>query len=104
MVYRIVQEGLSNSIRHGRPTRVSVSVTRRPGRDAEDEAIVVKVADDGSGLDDDAALGYGLLGMTERVKTVGGRLSIDSKKGRGLTVTAVLPPPRVRSSAETFLT
>jgi two-component system sensor histidine kinase UhpB len=104
VIYRIVQEGLSNSIRHGRPTRVSVSVTRRPGRDAEDEAVVVKVADDGSGLDDDAALGYGLLGMTERVKTVGGRLSIDSKKGRGLTVTAVLPPPRVRSSAETFLT
>ena len=45
---------------------------------------------------EDAARSFyaGLLGMTERVKTVGGRLAIDSGKGSGLTVTATLPAPK----------
>jgi two-component system, NarL family, sensor histidine kinase UhpB len=100
VIYRIVQEGLSNSVRHGQPTRVTVSIAQRDGDDA---AIVVRVEDDGGGIDNDAALGYGLLGMTERVKAMGGRLAIDSQRGRGLTVTATLPAPRVRTTAETFL-
>jgi two-component system, NarL family, sensor histidine kinase UhpB len=91
VIYRIVQEGLSNSVRHGRPSRVSVSIAHRPERDGEAAAIVVRVADDGGGIDTDAALGYGLIGMTERVRTVGGKLAIDSKPGQGLTVTATLP-------------
>jgi two-component system sensor histidine kinase UhpB len=103
VVYRIVQEGLSNSIRHGRPTRVSVTITHQGGSGA-DAAILVEVGDDGGGIDDTAAFGYGLLGMSERVKAVGGRLAIDSKKGRGLTITATLPPPRVRNPAATYLT
>lgn len=98
VIYRIVQEGLSNSIRHGQPTRVGVAVER-----GADEAIVVRVEDDGGGIENDAGLGYGLLGMTERVKAVGGRLSIDSKPGSGLTVTAVLPAPPVRAPAESSL-
>jgi two-component system, NarL family, sensor histidine kinase UhpB len=104
VIYRIVQEGLSNAMRHGQPTRVGVSLSHRPERDGDAAGIVVRVADDGGGIDSDTALGYGLLGMTERVKTVGGRLTIDSKRGRGLTVTAVLPPPRVSDTAESFLT
>lgn len=98
VIYRLVQEGLSNAMRHGRPTRVGVAIDRRA-----DDAVMVRVEDDGGGIGDDAALGYGLLGMTERVKAVGGRLSIDSQKGRGLTVTATLPAPRVRDTAETFI-
>jgi two-component system, NarL family, sensor histidine kinase UhpB len=103
VIYRLVQEGLSNSIRHGQPTRVTVSITQRAKPDGGETAIVVSVSDDGGGIEYDAALGYGLLGMTERVKAVGGKLDIDSKKGRGLTITATLPPPRVRKTAETFL-
>jgi two-component system sensor histidine kinase UhpB len=103
VIYRIAQEGLSNSIRHGTPTRVSVAIAQRPNRVTGEDTIVVTVSDNGFGIDDAATLGYGLLGMTERVKTVGGKLTIDSKKGRGLTVTAVLPRTRVGHSAETFL-
>ncbi len=99
VIFRIVQEGLSNSIRHGQPTRVGVAVERG----AVEGPIVVRVEDDGGGIENDAALGYGLLGMTERVKAVGGRLSIDSKPGSGLTVTAVLPSPPVRAPAESSL-
>jgi two-component system, NarL family, sensor histidine kinase UhpB len=100
VIFRIVQEGLSNAIRHGRPTRVGVAVECR----AADQAVIVRVEDDGRGIDNEAALGYGLLGMSERVKAVGGRLVIDRGKGRGLTVTALLPPRRVHDAAETFLT
>ncbi|MGH6982583.1 MAG: histidine kinase [Stellaceae bacterium] len=95
VIYRIVQEGLSNAIRHGRPARIGIDVARDDeGRD------VVRVADDGGGIDRGAAPGYGLLGMSERVKTAGGRFAIDSQEGHGLTVTAVLPAPRARHAAE----
>ncbi len=99
VIYRMVQEGLSNSIRHGQPTSVAVGVEWRPA----DKAVVVRVEDDGGGIDRGVAPGYGLLGMSERVKALGGRLDIDNRTGRGLTVTAVLPVPRVRGDAETSL-
>jgi two-component system, NarL family, sensor histidine kinase UhpB len=100
VIFRIVQEGLSNAIRHGRPTRIGVTVECG----GADYAVIVRVEDDGRGIDNEAALGYGLLGMSERVKAVGGRLVIDTGKGRGLIVTAILPPRRVHDDAETFLT
>jgi two-component system sensor histidine kinase UhpB len=103
VIYRVVQEGLSNSIRHGRPSRVAVTVARQRGDSDDDGAIRVEVVDDGGGIEDDSALGYGLLGMSERVKAVGGRLSIDSRKGSGLTITATLPAPRLRNRAATYL-
>ena len=100
VIFRIVQEGLSNAIRHGRPTRVGVTVECG----GAEHAVFVRVEDDGRGIDNEAALGYGLLGMSERVKAVGGRLVIERGKNRGLVVTAMLPPRRVRDAAETFLT
>ena len=95
VIYRIVQEGLSNALRHGHPGRVGIDIARD-----ETGAIVVRVIDDGGGIDESAAPGYGLLGMSERVKTAGGHLIIDSEAGHGLTVTAVLPP-RARNPIET---
>lgn len=100
IIYRIVQEGLSNAIRHGRPERVAVSIASRPEHDPGPEAIVVCVADDGGGIDTGTALGYGLIGMSERVKAAGGQLGIDNRRGQGMTVTAVLPRPR--RTAEMF--
>jgi two-component system, NarL family, sensor histidine kinase UhpB len=99
VIYRLVQEGLSNSMRHGQPTKVAVAVERC----REDDAIMVRVEDDGGGIDQNAAPGYGLLGMSERVKALGGDFIIENRKGRGLSVTAVLPMPRVRDAAETSL-
>ncbi|HEX4111181.1 MAG TPA: sensor histidine kinase [Stellaceae bacterium] len=104
VVYRIVQEGLSNSIRHGRPTRVGVTIAHQRDGAGEDGAILVEVGDDGGGIDAEATPGYGLLGMSERVKALGGRIAIDSKKGRGLTIVATLPSPRLRNRAATHLT
>jgi two-component system sensor histidine kinase UhpB len=87
-IYRIVQESLSNAVRHGRPSRIEVSVSQ----DAE-RAIVARVSDDGTGLaETEGGVGFGLLGMRERVAALGGSLVVENGPGtHGLTVTARLP-------------
>lgn len=86
-VYRIVQEGLSNAVRHGQPKRIAISVDRDP----ENGDTIIDVSDDGSGSGDVPALGYGLIGMEERVKAMGGRLKFLSWAGGGFAINAALP-------------
>jgi two-component system, NarL family, sensor histidine kinase UhpB len=90
--YRVVQESLSNAIRHGRPTRVQVSLS------AEDGGLVVTVADNGAHdrAEPRREPGYGIIGMRERVAQAGGVLDIDQGRGGGWTVTARLPIERRR--------
>jgi two-component system sensor histidine kinase UhpB len=92
-VYRVVQEGLTNAVRHGRPRRIEVAI----GRDAAG-AVRVRVADDGSGGATPAGdVGFGLAGMRERIAALGGTLAIGSGPGGGWTVTATLPRPVAES-------
>lgn len=84
-VYRVVQEGLSNAMRHGDAAKVEVSVAQ----DGEKE-LLVRVADDGVRRDPNPEGGYGLIGMRERVRASNGKLYIDEGAG-GWTVTARLP-------------
>jgi two-component system sensor histidine kinase UhpB len=86
-IYRIVQECLSNAVRHGKPRLITISVKR----DAPGDYIIVDVADDGAGLHDEPALGYGILGMEERVRVMGGRLSFGNQPNGGFAVSAMLP-------------
>jgi two-component system sensor histidine kinase UhpB len=86
-VYRIVQESLSNAVRHGRPRRIEISVAKDQTR-----GIVVRVSDDGTGIGKTDGLGFGLLGMRERVAALGGSLNVENGADQGgLTVTARLP-------------
>ncbi|MEA1673069.1 histidine kinase [Nitrospirillum sp. BR 11163] len=87
-VYRVVQESLSNAIRHGRPRAVTVGVA--PSADG----VTVDIADDGDGLPADAPphTGYGLRGMAERVAALGGRLTVGNRPEGGARVQALLPP------------
>jgi two-component system, NarL family, sensor histidine kinase UhpB len=81
VVYRVVQEGLSNVAQHAHATAVSVRMAR------EGAATVVRIADDGAGFDTARpTAGLGLTGMRERAALAGGRLTIDSAPGRGTTV------------------
>jgi two-component system, NarL family, sensor histidine kinase UhpB len=84
-ICRIVQESLSNAVRHAGPTLITVSVDR------EDADVRVEVADDGRGMPEPSRPGYGLVGLGERVKAIGGSLSFSNKPGQGFAVTAVLP-------------
>lgn len=85
---RIVQEGLTNVARHAHATRAAV----RLSRDAN--GVRVEVQDDGIGFDP-AAAGqaghFGLLGLRERVQSVGGTLEIESAPGQGTRLAARLP-------------
>jgi two-component system, NarL family, sensor histidine kinase UhpB len=84
-ICRIVQEALSNAVRHAGPKLISVSVDR----DRADTRVVV--ADDGSGVSEPTRVGYGLLGIKERVNALGGDLVLSEPPGAGFAVRAVLP-------------
>jgi signal transduction histidine kinase len=87
VLYRIVQEALTNVAKHSDAHRVSIVLTRREGRAA---AIV---EDDGLGFDPQAQskTGLGLVGMRERVTLVGGRIQIESAAEAGTTLVAEVP-------------
>jgi two-component system sensor histidine kinase UhpB len=87
-VFRILQESLTNVTRHAAASRVSIEV-----QESGDE-IRLTVQDDGCGLPDKKDRrrnSYGLIGMHERVKMLGGYLEISSAPGKGTRIEAVIP-------------
>jgi PAS domain S-box-containing protein len=89
-LYRVVQEALTNVLKHAGARRVSVVLRRADG-----DALAV-VEDDGRGFDAEAAPGparLGLLGMRERLALVGGALTVESAPGQGTAVFARVPLP-----------
>jgi signal transduction histidine kinase len=86
--YRIVQEALTNTLKHARDPRVRVALTY----DARDLAIEV-VDDGGSGTHDGSGGGRGLIGMRERVELFGGSLTVGPRVPAGFGVQARLPVP-----------
>jgi len=89
-VYRIVQEALTNVLKHARPTEVTVTLSFR-GPDG----LEVEVVDDGRPAGDGAcAAGHGLVGMRERVALLGGELETGPRPGGGFRVAARLPVGR----------
>jgi len=84
-IYRLVQEAVNNAARHANARTVEVNVRR------EDHSVLFNVRDDGSGFDTRFVRGLGLLGMEERVRRLGGRLTIESSPGRGTSISAELP-------------
>jgi two-component system, NarL family, sensor histidine kinase DevS len=86
-LYRIVQESLTNVVKHARAERVSIVLTRK------EDGVSVVVEDDGLGFDPSQAReeGLGLVGMRERVALLGGRFEIESRPGSGTTFAAEVP-------------
>jgi signal transduction histidine kinase len=86
-LYRIVQEALTNVVKHAGATRVSILLTHR------ERSVAAVIEDDGAGFDP-TAVGHdvlGLAGMRERVGLVGGRLRIEAAEGAGTTIVAEVP-------------
>jgi signal transduction histidine kinase len=89
VVYRIVQEGLTNAVRHAPGARVDVLV------EADDDNVRVRVADDGPGVRAGTGRGFGLVGLAERVELQGGTLRTGpGPAGRGFALEATLPRGR----------
>jgi signal transduction histidine kinase len=86
-VYRIVQEALTNVLKHSHPTHITVTLSFRGSR------LEVEVVDDAATQPDqsDATTGHGLIGMRERVALLGGQLQTGPRVGGGYRVAAWLP-------------
>ena len=85
-IYRIVQEALTNVLKHANARRVSVLVTRAGGR------IRVVIEDDGTGFDPAAhSEGIGLVGMRERIELLDGTLTVESSPASGTTLAVEVP-------------
>ena len=88
IVYRVVQEALTNVIRHSRAKRVEVSIMYLP------DSIDIRIEDDGTGASEPTTRreGHGILGMQERLATVGGSVTAGpGPEGRGWQVHAEIP-------------
>jgi signal transduction histidine kinase/ligand-binding sensor domain-containing protein len=89
--FRVVQEAVTNAVRHADASRVQVKVECR------NNDLILAVKDDGKGFDVSKTLGsfagksLGLLGMTERIRSLGGEIVIDSSAGRGTEIRARIP-------------
>lgn len=95
-IFRIVQEGLNNTWKHSEATHVKVSLSQISPR-----MLQITIVDNGKGLAEDFDLAtlsrsghYGLLGISERVALLGGRLSFRNQLGGGLILRAEIPHPR----------
>lgn len=89
VLYRVVQEAVSNAVRHSGATQLRIDVVAGPRH------VTGTVSDNGIGFDPgtlpESDQGLGLVGMQERASAVGGRLSIDSKPGDGTRVRVEIP-------------
>ena len=87
-LYRVLQEALQNVVKHSGSRRARVSLN------GEVDNVELTVQDSGVGFDPQEAMrgrGLGLTSMKERLKLVGGQLSIHSERGRGTTIHALVP-------------
>jgi signal transduction histidine kinase len=83
-VYRIVQEALTNVVRHAQASACAVSLAVRDG-------LEVSIRDNGQGMPAQQPVGVGLLSMRERATELGGECAITSSSGEGTVVRAWLP-------------
>ena len=89
-LFRVVQEAVHNSVKHACPQRIDIRLGEHPDTDG---ALLIEIADDGTGFDPATARdgGMGLPGMRERLARVGGRLVITSTPTTSTVVQAILP-------------
>ena len=84
-LYRVIQEGLTNSYKHAGAKRIDITLSR-------DRLVRLTVADDGCGMEATSRpAGFGLNGMRERVELMGGAFVIETGTGRGFAIEARIP-------------
>jgi glucose-6-phosphate-specific signal transduction histidine kinase len=85
-VYRITQECLTNITKHAQAGKVTIDLSRTTDR------LLLEIKDDGQGMDVSVPRsGLGLIGMRERVESLGGEFNLDAREGEGLSITVMVP-------------
>jgi signal transduction histidine kinase len=90
VLFRIVQEALTNVTRHAQASRVSVEIWET------DRVLTIRIRDDGRGISEEQATAptaFGLIGIRERVSGLGGDMSISGRPGEGTVLTVTIPLP-----------
>lgn len=89
-VYRVIQECLTNAVKHADATHVNVGLTLQAG---VPQRLQIRVSDDGKGMDSELAESqrFGIVGIRERVQAFGGDVRFESDPGAGTTIVATLP-------------
>lgn len=83
-IYRVCQEALTNTVRHGKASKVSIELRFNM------DTLILQIEDNGYGCAT-ITKGYGLLGMEERIKAVNGLIEIDGQSGLGFKIKVVIP-------------
>ncbi len=83
--YRIVQEGLTNALKHARASHADVTIRYGP------DEVAIEVRDDGTNVTPSDGYGHGLIGIRERVKLYGGEMTAGRTNGGGFTLSTRLP-------------
>jgi signal transduction histidine kinase len=86
--YRIIQEGLTNALKHARASQADVAIRFRP------DELELEVADDGKGPATTNGHGHGLVGIRERVSIYGGEMTAGAAPKGGFILSARLPVDR----------
>jgi signal transduction histidine kinase len=103
-LYRVAQEAITNAAKHAQASRVTLRLRMQEAAGPDQRAhIEIDVDDDGkAGADPTVRFGMGLLGMRERIAALGGGLSMDTSRPRGLVLRARIPvPPAATRACET---
>lgn len=93
-VFRVVQEAITNAVRHAGASKMIVSVSNQFDEKAKQNQLVIEIADDGKGMeiqDFHSDVDFGLLGMRERAQSLGGTFNLKSHLGAGLTIHISIP-------------
>ncbi len=92
-IFRIIQEALTNVMRHAKATSISIRITKNK------ESFILEIEDNGIGIKTNKInniKSIGILGMRERAMLIGGELSITSKRGSGTMITLAIPFKAIR--------
>jgi two-component system, NarL family, sensor histidine kinase UhpB len=103
-LYRCVQEGITNAIRHGNAHALTVNLAEMPAvrhnGERQRARLVLCLGDDGKGIAPSAPKGFGLTAMTERVRSLGGSCVIESAPDKGAIIRIEIPVERAVASPQ----
>jgi two-component system sensor histidine kinase UhpB len=93
-IFRIIQESITNAVRHADATEINISVANKFNSTALKQEIIIDIKDNGKGMevqDFHSDVDFGLLGMRERAHSLGGTFNLNSTLGEGVAIHITLP-------------